>query len=160
MVERSRRVYAGETQLIPTLPKGSEYDRLYIPAAPPEDALKAFIKVRDSTILKVNQDKCNYPKCTLCIDNCPMGAIDFSVSPPMFLKSCDRCWSCEQACPRGAIEVDWEPFNEAHLPLIPPLEEAIKVFEARGEFRRLVPIEDIGWDTPVYKLKHPRFKFA
>ena len=53
MVERSRRIYRGETQLIPTLPKGSEYDELYDPAPPPpEETLEEFIKIRDSMDVK------------------------------------------------------------------------------------------------------------
>ena len=39
--------------------------------------------------------------------------------------------------------------------LEPLLEEA----EAEGRFRRLVPVKDIGYDTPLYKVsnKHPQW---
>jgi hypothetical protein len=30
--------------------------------------------------------------------------------------------------------------------------------KARGKFRRLVPLDKIGWENPVYNMKnHPRF---
>jgi hypothetical protein len=30
--------------------------------------------------------------------------------------------------------------------------------EATGKFRRLVPLDKIGWDNPIFKIKqHPRF---
>jgi hypothetical protein len=31
--------------------------------------------------------------------------------------------------------------------------EQLEIDEAKGRFRRLVPVEQIGWDTPYY-LKH------
>jgi NAD-dependent dihydropyrimidine dehydrogenase PreA subunit len=161
MVERSRRIHQGETQLIPEFPRGREYDDLYAPAPqPPKEILAEFYKVQARIELKVTPNKCKYPKCTLCIDHCPMHSIDFSVSPPLFNIDCDRCWLCEQACPNGAIEVDWLPFHNAHYPMIAPLLRSLEIFEARGRFRRLVPLEDIGWNTFVWQFKHPRFRIV
>jgi flavodoxin/ferredoxin len=162
MLERSRRVYLGETSLIPTFPRGREYDEIYDPPdgpKPTEEMAKALAIAQAQIEFKVNTEKCNYPKCTYCIDNCPMGSIDFSVSPPVFNINCDRCWLCEQTCPRGAIEIDWVPYQKAHdlwSTLI--LQKSLEWFEARGRFRRLVPLEDIGWDTPFGHFKRPRFK--
>ncbi|MFC1864164.1 EFR1 family ferrodoxin, partial [Thermodesulfobacteriota bacterium] len=101
MVERSHRISQGDTELIPTLPTGAEYDERYFPVAESPDDFKKLV-VR--TKFKVNTEKCNYPKCTHCIDNCPTDAIDFSVTPPLFDKDCDICWLCEQTCPMGAMK--------------------------------------------------------
>jgi len=163
MVERSRRISLGETELIPTLPKGREYDERYCPVpdsfAVAGDQWKRFVRQQN---FKVNVEKCNYPKCTHCIDNCPMGAIDFSVSPPLFGKDCDSCFLCEQTCPRGAIEFDYDEMEIGHRPLnVSVLQNSLDAFEAKGLFRRLVPNEDIGWDTPVFKSKKPpRYKVS
>jgi NAD-dependent dihydropyrimidine dehydrogenase PreA subunit len=166
MVERSRRIYQGETQLIPTFPKGREYDEIYVPPEvelPPHgEEWERLLKAIGNTEFKLNKDKCKYPKCTLCIDNCPNHSIDFSVDPPTFSLNCNKCWLCGQICPNDAIEVDWEPFKLAHDPFtISLLQRSLEIFEARGRFRRLVPLKDIGWDTPFYKTKKPpRFKVA
>jgi len=159
MVERSRRIYQGETQLIPTLPKGKEYDAIYRPVGAPKELFAKFMKVNNGMRFKVNTEKCKYPKCTYCIDNCPAGSIDFSISRNIF--NCNtKCWLCEQTCPQGAIEVDWVPYQTVHDPLVTGwLQKSLEAFEARGRFRRLVPLEDIGWDTPVWRFKKPpRFK--
>ena len=156
MVERSRRISRGETELIPTLPKGKEYDERYfpVPESPPE-----FKKLVSQIEFKVNKEKCKYPKCTFCMDNCPTGAIDMSASPPIFDRGCDLCWLCEQTCPNGAIEVDYAPLDNFHKPLnISVLQKSVDVFEAKGLFRRLVPNEEIGWDTSFWTFKKPRFK--
>ena len=162
MVERSRKISLGETNLIPTLPKGKEYDERYFPV--PDSfsiAGNEFKKWVIRKSFKVDAEKCKYPRCTHCIDNCPTGAIDFSVSPPVFDKDCDSCFLCEQSCPQGAIEFDYyEPLEISHRPLnIAVLQRSVDVFEAKGLFRRLVPNEKIGWDTPFWKSKKPpRFK--
>jgi menaquinone-dependent protoporphyrinogen IX oxidase/NAD-dependent dihydropyrimidine dehydrogenase PreA subunit len=169
MVERSGRIRGGENRLIPILPKGTEYDKLYMPImVPPTDKdlaeyFKVFLEAESRIELKLNREKCKYPKCTLCIDNCPTGSIDFSISPPTFHKTiCERCWHCEQTCPNGAIEVNWEFFQKAHDPLtVALLQRSLEIFEARGRFRRLVPLKDIGWNTSLCKSKKPpRYKPA
>jgi len=162
MLERSRRISLGETQLTPTFPKGREYDEIY---NPPEtwpgvfEEVWEYGKVMRGSEFKVNTDKCKYPKCTHCIDNCIAGNIGPSASGPIFYNSCAYCFLCEQTCPQGAIEIDWVPLETAHYRLIKAwLQKSLDGFEARGRFRRLVPPEDIGWGTPFWKNKPPRFK--
>jgi hypothetical protein len=64
--------------------------------------------------------------------------------------------------PKGAIKADYMQFKVAHESVtVDLLEKSLEAFEAKGRFRRLVPLEDIGWDTPVWKLKKPpRYKPA
>jgi flavodoxin/ferredoxin len=160
MVERSRRISQGETGLIPRLPKGKEYDERYFPVldsfAVAGHEFKRLVRRVDFT---VNKEKCNYPKCTHCMDNCPSNAIDMSVSPPVFDKDCDSCFLCEQTCPMGAIEFDYRPLDADHKPLnVSVLQKSVDTFEAMGHFRRLVPNEKIGWDNSFWKTKKPRFK--
>jgi flavodoxin/NAD-dependent dihydropyrimidine dehydrogenase PreA subunit len=158
IVQHSRRISLGETQLIPTLPKGREYDLLYPRTTYPR---KREIVAANSIPIKVNKEKCKYPKCTLCIDNCPTNSIDLSKSLPLFMMTCYKCWFCEQICPTGAMEVDWESMNMNRSPHIKTyLVKVAEELESRGRFRRLVPLENIGWETPWYKFKpgHPRLK--
>jgi ferredoxin len=159
MVSRSLRIYKGEIQLIPKFPTGREYDEIYDPLPPPpKEATEEFYLNHFGLKFSVDKDKCKYPKCTLCIDNCPMQSINFSVSPPSFDVNCDKCFLCEQICPNGAINYDWDSYVKSHLAMIPPLEESLKLFEERGKFRRLISQEKIGWDTFFWKKRHPRFK--
>ncbi|MBN1368115.1 MAG: 4Fe-4S dicluster domain-containing protein [Dehalococcoidales bacterium] len=163
MVERSRRIYKGETQLIPKLPTGKAYDEIYnpVPMEPTPEYL-AFLKAVPR-VAKVNREKCKYPKCTHCIDNCPTGCIDFSsgeFSIRFDSKRCITCYLCEQTCPNGAIEVDYTEGTPLHdvgvkTLFLPILEH----MEKQGRFRRLVPLKDIKYeDNRPWKLKHPHFK--
>jgi flavodoxin/ferredoxin len=163
MVERSKGIYDGETQRIPEFPKGKKYDDIYDPPEVyegiPVEIVKRVYKERVRLKFNLNTEKCKYPKCTLCMDNCPMKSIDFTVSPSIFEITCDRCYLCEQICPQGAIEVNYSPFQKAHDSIIVMgIQKSLDRFEARGHFRRLVPLKDIGWDTPFWTFKHPRFK--
>jgi flavodoxin/NAD-dependent dihydropyrimidine dehydrogenase PreA subunit len=166
MVNRSRRIYQGEIKLIPTLPTGNAYTKIYDPIAFNEpnvelDALKfACDKVIERTPFTINKEKCRYPKCSSCMDNCPMGAIDLSLSEPFFNRICDRCYLCEQSCPNSAIEMDYVSFQVSHDPFVPFLEKSFEAFEAMGRFRRLTPIEKIGRETPMWTLKRPRVKIT
>lgn len=167
MVERSRRVSAGESNLIPVLPKGREYHDLYpgpgstdrarpVPVAGPGETGTMLLIDHRGFDFKINQEKCLYPRCTLCADNCPTYSINLSVSPPIFRKNCDRCWFCEQICPRGAIELDWKPAAEFVDTYI--IDDWFKVAEeavAKGRLRMLVAPEHIGRNTPWYQVKQP-----
>ena len=111
--------------------------------------------------------KCLYPKCTICMDNCPMNYI--------YLKSgkfgrdgdrcddCHGCTYCELICPSGAIKplVPYEvaaPVGADHGSelFIQTLSQA----EAEGKFHRVIPFEEVGIRTPFYSVhdKHPRIK--
>jgi ferredoxin/flavodoxin len=237
MAERARRIAAGETNLIPELPKGPKADSLWrshdaffrnFPPPPPQpgkpmrsppppakrtvntekctyptctlcvdvcpvNAINfsnqpvVFRKsclncalcdkmcpqyaievdaetMRNRTQRKINMDKCTYPTCTLCVDHCPMNSIDFSVTPPAIKPSCEGDDLCWVICPQGAIEITNLDSTHARIvmseetrdqhPFVKLLAEA----EAKGHFRRLVPLDRVGWGKPVYKNpNHPRF---
>jgi flavodoxin/ferredoxin len=166
----SREVAAGMAPL-PELPQGLKYHELY-PGPGSTDRIHSFqdkvisgypetrelIDLR-SFDFKLNREKCLYPRCTVCIDNCPTQSINFSVFPAIFRKNCDRCWFCEQICPRGAIEVDWSPiaaFVDRYIVAdwFKAAEEAV----ARGQLRMLVKPENIGRKTYWYTFGKPRLK--
>ncbi|MFC1533390.1 flavodoxin domain-containing protein [Thermodesulfobacteriota bacterium] len=168
MADRSRRIYTGEDDLIPTLPGGREYDEIYPgsgttglsggghPPAGQKDSQRSEFAVLRNFDFKVNRDKCLYPKCKICIDNCPLNSINLSVSPPIFAKNCDRCWFCEQICPRGAIEVDWRPMAEfIDENIFQNFARLAEEAEVKGTFRRLVPLKDVGRHTYWYTVKKP-----
>ena len=52
------------------------------------------------------------PRCRLCMDNCPVKAIDLSVDPVVFRKGCISCYFCEMLCPTGSIQVDAADGND------------------------------------------------
>jgi NAD-dependent dihydropyrimidine dehydrogenase PreA subunit len=161
MAELSRWIYGGETGLIPEFPTGQAYDKLY---EPPEIAPRAFPEVMaygelmHRSPFQINIEKCVYPKCTHCIDNCPAHNIGGTTKWPVFYHNCAYCYLCEQTCPRAAIEIDWVPLEKAHYELVRGwLRKSVEFFESQGRFRRLVRYEDLGWNTPFWKNKPPRF---
>jgi flavodoxin/NAD-dependent dihydropyrimidine dehydrogenase PreA subunit len=151
IVERSKRIAAGETNLIPVVPPMK---------TPPE--MKGTPHGTFAQLVKFEKEKCLYPACRLCMDNCPMDGFDLTVNPPIVAQPCLNCGFCEQICPTGAINAkEWlETPNDAIIRIhrefgIPNLKEA----EAKGKFRWIVPEDKVGWDTPIYKLypNHPRW---
>lgn len=176
MVARSRRIYAGETNLIPPTPKMPKTAKgEMVPSARKpsrkederiiaEDRAKGIISIPEmnKVWLQFDKEKCHYPKCQLCQDNCPVDGIDMTLDPPVIGKPCMNCMLCAFICPTGAMyENEWSvkayaEHAKAQMKdfYLPPLEKA----EAEGRFRRLVPIDKIGLDTPVYKkyAKRPR----
>jgi Fe-S-cluster-containing hydrogenase component 2/flavodoxin len=142
MVQFSRRISAGETELIPPLP----------PAV-------RLLKKNPLPKPKFNMQKCLYPKCQLCMDYCPVNAIDLSASPQVLVKDCRPCFFCEKICPTGAIEFDYETGAKRTILRVKRDDKDLDKAEAEGRFRRLVPKENIGWNTPYEKVysKHPRY---
>jgi flavodoxin/Fe-S-cluster-containing hydrogenase component 2 len=172
MVNRSYRVHLGEMGLIPVLPIGRdigmqmamEVQKIATNDLQAPEGLSfkhgSRQQPRFKSQAKLNMRKCKYPECRLCVDNCPVGGIDISVSPPRFAEPCMNCFFCEKICPTGAIEADFEAaakifsWRTAHI-YAPIIAKA----EAEGRFRRLVPLDRVGWNTPYYKVycQHPRY---
>jgi len=147
MVGISQRIHTGETHLIPPIPL-LPISKEQIPKLPRRPRPR------------LNKQKCRYPQCHLCIDNCPASAINLSVSPPVFAEKCYTCFFCEMICPEGAVEVEYEPFTQESLKVVSSsFNEALDKAESEGRFRRLVSKEDVGWDAPYYKVhnRHPRY---
>ena len=92
VVDHRHRIAEGETDLIPQT-FGRARERLHVANIP----------------MRLNMEKCVFPKCRLCERKCPMGAIDFNPKPPLFRHPgrCVNCLLCEIICPHGAIEADY-----------------------------------------------------
>ncbi|HEY97554.1 MAG TPA: hypothetical protein G4O16_05160 [Dehalococcoidia bacterium] len=170
ILERSRRISEGETHLIPRLPRKEKYNKRYGDLSVLDDlnVVPGFESERltqeDMKVLKprLNVEKCKYPKCTICVDNCPTQSIHPSQSPPINHDTCRPCslWFCEQLCPTGAIEVNWEPIirtEKLRKVLFNWLAEPMKKYKDLRHFRSLISPEEEGRDKPLYKInKHPR----
>jgi Fe-S-cluster-containing hydrogenase component 2 len=66
------------------------------------------LKKRIHFNLIYDQSKCLFPKCTRCVDICPVWGIDYTVEPRIYGDPCMMCAMCDQVCPTGAISVDEE----------------------------------------------------
>lgn len=167
MVHRSQKISQGHLELIPPLP-----DYVYTPQL---WVLTEFYRYGHNPHGRMSYDpeKCRYPQCKLCIENCPMGYIDFSKEVRRFGSKgteCDMwlgCTFCEMICPTGAISCDWEAFLEESKQLLSifefnPLEEAAKKLVREGRLRLLVKWEDVRWDRLYFMVhdKRPRFKIG
>jgi len=244
MARNAEKIAAGETGLIPEIPKGPDADWLWrpyifdgddhVPGTERSAGAPVREPVKPRPTRKINREKCAYPACTICIDNCPMNAFDISKSPPEVKQNCKECSLCELMCPNDAIELNGA--GTVYLPEIktinmerckypgcticidncnnksidfsrnPPvfkdncerddlcwlicpegaieitnLEEThgtLKMIRSRqgvagyphgllqqtidaekaGKFRRLTPVDDVGWDNLIMYIKHhPRF---
>jgi len=104
-----------------------------------------------------DMNKCTYPKCTLCIDECPMDSIVFTHDPPYSVhvkRNCEGCDVCWCVCPENAISIPNIATTHALLKPSGPDDgffAALNAAEKAGKFRRLVPLDEIGWDNIVYK---------
>ena len=151
MALRSMRISAGETDLIPPEPA-------QIPKPPDVDldAIASFAK-----LLKFDREKCLYPSCTLCMDNCPTHGIDLSVDPPELGQPCLDCEFCARICPTGALDMDeWVQIIEKMTAQFTPHGlQSLEKAEAEGHFRRLLPLDEFDADRPGYKqhTTHPQW---
>jgi len=101
MAERAQRIYAGEKDLVPEIPRGPDAPPMFKPIG-----VMTYFPGATKPHRKINMEKCRYPECTLCIDNCVAKALDFSVRPPAFnINTCINCCLCDRMCPEGAIEI-------------------------------------------------------
>ena len=100
MVERSRRISQGETNLIPKLPTGEEYLELYGPSFEPDKYAKGILHYYG---VKIDKEICT--QCGICEEHCPVGAIDLDSDNPI-LPACIWCTVCEMVCPEGAVDVN------------------------------------------------------
>ena len=95
------------------------------------------------------------------MDNCMMGYIDLSKEPPVFgnrgfqCDDCHECSYCFMICPFGAIKCsDPEHFERDKHARHYQFEKMLDEDEATGEFRRLIPLEEVGFGNP-YVFWHP-----
>lgn len=155
----SRRIHDGQTDLIPPLPEDTEEAC--------EEMLRELMRKEDERsegrfgsntphvqAPEYEPEKCKYPACSLCMDNCPVHGIDLTVSPARIADPCISCMMCAKICPNGAYHTDfiYDTPGEKTAKLVPEFYlEQLEIDEASGMFRRNVPVEEIGWDTPYYK---------
>jgi ferredoxin len=159
MVDVSRRLSAGEEVALPGVPM--------MPPPPPRDPelMPPVFPTPIKACVEYDREKCLYPKCTLCMDNCPVDGIDVTVEPAVYMNPCFECEVCLMLCPTGAVHAD--EFMEYYTPGTSMGGVLKKVFlpwleneETQGRFRRHVEVEDIGWETPLsltMRGKHPQF---
>jgi len=168
MVEVSRRISAGETQLIPPVPEHVLTPQLLV--------LTEFYRSGHNPhgLIRYDAKKCTYPKCHLCMDHCLMDYIDLTASPRVFGSNkteCDMwlgCTFCEMICPTGAISCDWQGFIKDFGEKIgvilegSPLADAAEKAIASGHLRMLIPKEKVRWDRLYFMVhsKRPRFKIT
>jgi ferredoxin len=80
------------------------------------------------TLHKIDMNKCLYPKCTLCVDECMMDAIDFSQDPPVFHDRCEGCDLCWCICPvEGALVIT--NLEKSHFLQIPAKKLPVDIVE-------------------------------
>lgn len=171
MVENSRLIYAGNTDLIPEQPKTVE-----LPSIAELDWKTHMEQIHWRLIF--DETKCLYPKCRLCMDFCPVNGIDLTVKPPRLADPCLPCGMCDQICPTGAATVDpiqmrWQnaihDYEKSGRKQLAQLKEGIKQEERRrptspygpSNTKQYLSDEEVaeGFLHQVYKVfnKRPRF---
>jgi ferredoxin/flavodoxin len=116
MALNSIRIYAGESNLLPDEIPTPEMGGSNLFSANGSDKL-SFAGHVDDGKPKFDLTKCVYPRCTRCMDNCPVNAIDFTAaaptgilnrntmtaSPLVLKEACVQCALCEKFCLYDAI---------------------------------------------------------
>ncbi len=159
IAQRSQKIASGEIKLIPELPVKEEYEKLYgaVMDLGSRDDMADLVKLKPVH----NPDRCLYPKCTKCMDNCPTKSIDLADSPKINYNTCGPCmvWLCEQLCPSGAMEVNWDIADnmmDTMTSIFKRLAEPMEKYKELRRFRSLITEEE-GSGTPLYKKqRHPK----
>jgi flavodoxin/NAD-dependent dihydropyrimidine dehydrogenase PreA subunit len=154
MVENYKRIIAGEKGLLPAKPKW------------PKDVTKKDLDPKSlnptfASVVKYHKEMCVYPKCRLCMDNCPVNGIDLSFEKPVIAKPCIGCEFCTRLCPTGALESDEFDLATEALTIkeltrfyVPYLDKP----EKEGKFRPVLPREKWGTGKPIFRsYKHPQW---
>jgi flavodoxin/NAD-dependent dihydropyrimidine dehydrogenase PreA subunit len=114
-----------------------------------------------ANMLAFDREKCLYPKCTLCMDNCPTYGIDLSVDPPLIAQPCVDCEFCARLCPTGAIDMlSWlQAMEDMTVGFMGKMMESLDKAEAEGKFRRLIPMSEIDLSHTGFRqyTKHPQW---
>jgi len=126
MAEHSIRIYAGERDLIPRIPTPSIGEQnQWSPTGSASEHRITFTAPPSYIEPIFDLTKCVYPRCTQCVDNCPMHAIDLSVmttanstkigestaSPVILKEGCLSCGGlCKRVCLYDVIEYEGEEF--------------------------------------------------
>jgi len=135
-VELSQRIARGEADLLPE----------------PKIANWGHKPDRPRVQMTLNREKCHYPQCSLCVDNCPMSGIDLSDDPWIFQRDCICCFFCEQICPYGAIEFDWESRWRELQTRFKIYRKAAEKAERQGLLRRYYEVEIDNPDKIRFKV--------
>jgi ferredoxin len=162
MVDRSRAVAGGDTGLIQAAPSAPPPSPADLPVGPAKHRKPGEKDIIESfpEMLRFHKEKCRYPRCRLCMENCPVYGIDLSMKPPVLADPCLMCEFCVRVCPTGALDIDeWveavakETAIMVDLFFLPALDEA----EAEGRFRRLLPKDQLRPARYGYMVhtKHP-----
>jgi flavodoxin/Fe-S-cluster-containing hydrogenase component 2 len=160
MVDRSHKITGGETGLIPPVPPS--LPPMMQPAGKNKEDDPGWVAESFKDRLIYHKEKCKYPKCRLCMDNCPVDGIDLSMNPPVIARPCLVCEFCARICPTGALNMDeWVPaMAQVTAKIIPrSLFPALDKAESEGKFRRLLPENQIRTDVFGYMShkKHPQW---
>jgi flavodoxin/ferredoxin len=144
MVELSQRIFRGEKVSMPMfnrLESGSPHGFHKIPRKNKPMSRGFEFK------MTLDNKKCRYPKCQLCVDNCPVGAIDLSVDPIIFRRGCISCLFCEVICPTGAIEIHPDCVE-------PQRKRRMEIFRSRRypEFFERAKTELFGNRSTLYRM--------
>jgi flavodoxin/ferredoxin len=112
IAENATKIDVGQTELIPEIPMPAEGEEHLFTPKRGQDGRIRFAEGPPDSVPKINFRRCAYPRCTECIDNCPVNALDFSLmttagladSPIAVQEACNRCGGlCQRVCCYDAI---------------------------------------------------------
>jgi flavodoxin/ferredoxin len=145
IVERSRRIAAGEQGLIPE-PAEKNPEWTQQAGTFTLEFLKGVMPP-----MHIDEERCVH--CQECVEACPVDGIDPEADPPRIQDPCIYCYYCAKICPEVAITADWDQV----VPIAPQnykrYREVLEEAAARGEFRWLMDPDSLDFDDPLYKQR-------